>query len=467
MVKAFYRLRDDVSISIRLITFFAFFLEIAASQQQRHMIVINPGHSHAAAVFENQPAGLSSEVHVYAPPGPEAAAFLHSLAQINARADHPVHWQVESHISPHFLSLLQKEPAGNIAVISGRNNTKIDEILASIRAGQNVLADKPWIIDSRDLADLEAVLTLASRQELVAYDCMTERFNIAYQLQRELMRDKDVFGTPEIGSVSDPAVILKNVHSLIKFDSHGHVNQRPAWFLDIRQQGEAIADVGTHLVDLAFWTLFPDQAIDYRKEIKVLHARHSPLYLTKADFQRLTGEKNWPGFLRPAIHDERLKYDCNSTALFTVRGVHAAISDRWEYESVGALSDTYLVLYRGTHATIRVRQSKLEHYIPELVLIPNSGQGTASWKAMLEKRLHGLASRYPGLTLRDSGEEIHVLIPEADRKRGGSSFDQLVAQYLKYVESPATLPAWETPNMLAKYYLTTKAAELAAQGPQS
>src|SRR4051794_12319920 len=100
---------------------------------------------------------------------------------------------------------------------------------------------------------------------------MTERFNVAYQIQRELMRDPDIFGRPLTGTASNPAVELKNLHSLVKYDS-GKVNIRPPWFLDVRQQGEAIADVGTHLVDLEMWTLFPDQTIDYRRDIQVLEA---------------------------------------------------------------------------------------------------------------------------------------------------------------------------------------------------
>ncbi|MFQ8805711.1 MAG: putative oxidoreductase C-terminal domain-containing protein [Alistipes indistinctus] len=32
---------------------------------------------------------------------------------------------------------------------------------------------------------------------------------------------------------------------------------RPAWYYDVTQQGEGIADVTTHLIDLAAWKCFP------------------------------------------------------------------------------------------------------------------------------------------------------------------------------------------------------------------
>lgn len=426
----------------------------------RHMIVLDPGHSHAAGVFAREVPGLSDEVHVYAPPGPEVDAFLRSVSAFNHRSQNPTHWKIDSHLGPNPLELMSKEPPGNIVVISGRNKGKIDLILASLKMGQNVLADKPWIIDSKDFAKLDAALTLAEQKHLVAYDTMTERFNIAYRIQRELMRDPDVFGTPLPGTDSDPAVVLENLHSLVKFD-HGRVSLRPAWFLDIRQQGEAIADVGTHLVDLELWTLFPDQAIDYRKDVKVLKATRSPLYLTLAQFTRLTGEKTWPAFLQQDIKNGRLEYDCNNAALFTIRGIHASIRDRWEYESKGALSDSYLVLYRGSRSTVRVRQSKLENYIPELDVIPSDGKDAASLKAALERRLQSLSKQFPGLTLQSNGREIRVAIPKGDRESGGSTFAQLVSRFLEYARNPVEVPSWEKPDMLAKYYVTTKAVEMA------
>ncbi len=190
-----------------------------------------------------------------------------------------------------------------------------------------------------------------------------------------------------------------------------------------------------------------------------MKATRSPIFLTLPEFERLTGANEWPVFLKPSVHKDRLEYDCNNTALYTMRGIYTAISDRWEYESPGALSDSYLVLYRGTHSTIRERTSKLENYIPEIDVIPNAGENLAVFTAALERRLKHLS--FPNLSLRPNGREIRVVIPAEDRARGGSTFSQLVEQFLKYVRDPQSLPSWEKPNMLAKYYVTTTAVDLA------
>src|ERR1035441_2405325 len=114
---------------------------------------------------------------------------------------------------------------------------------------------------------------------------MTERFEIASILQRELARMTDLFGTLEKGTPEQPAVVMESVHHFFK-EVAGKPLTRPAWFYDVRQQGESVPDVGTHLVDTVQWVCFPDQALDWRKDIKVREARRWPTRLTPEQFKR-------------------------------------------------------------------------------------------------------------------------------------------------------------------------------------
>jgi len=72
-----------------------------------------------------------------------------------------------------------------------------------------VLADKPWIIRAADLAAIEEALATASRKDLVAYDIMTERYEITSILQRELVNDAGTFGEILPGSEREPAVYME------------------------------------------------------------------------------------------------------------------------------------------------------------------------------------------------------------------------------------------------------------------
>src|SRR5262249_16303834 len=255
------------------------------------LITLDPGHFHASLIQKEMYPGVSRNVAVYAPLGSDLIEHLKRIIGFNARKDNPTNWELDVHIGPDFLERMLRERPGNVVVISGRNQGKIDRIKASVDARLSVLADKPWIIASSDMPKMEAALSEADRRGLIAYDIMTERFEITTILQKELVNDAATFGSIVKGTREDPAVAMESIHHIMKTVA-GVPNLRPAWFFDINQQGEGFADVGTHLVDLVQWTLFPEQSIDYRKDISVLVAKRWPTTITRAEFKSVTGESD-------------------------------------------------------------------------------------------------------------------------------------------------------------------------------
>jgi predicted dehydrogenase len=337
-----------------------------------------------------------------------------------------------------------QERAGNIVVLSGRNRGKIGLIRASLDGGFNVLADKPWIIRAADLTALEEALATSSHQGLVAYDIMTERYEITTILQRELVNDGETFGEMLPGTQEEPAVYMESVHHLLKLVA-GVPGLRPAWFFDIHEEGEALADVGTHLVDLAQWTLFPERAIDCRKDIEMLAAKRWPTTITGEQFRQVTGG---PG--------EGLDYYCNTQVSYALRGIHIKLDVLWRWEAPAGTGDTHLAMYKGSKSRIEIRQAKEENYRPELYVFP----GSAGARAALELKIGALARQYPGIATEDQGERVRVTIPDRYRVGHEAHFAQVTKQFFEYLRHPETIPAWENPNMLAKYYVTTKGVEL-------
>ena len=114
----------------------------------------------------------------------------------------------------------------------------------------------PWPLTTANFARLEKDFADAAAKKVLLYDIMTERSEITNMLQKELSHMPEVFGTLVQGS-KEPAVTMESVHYFYKFVS-GKALTRPAWFFDPAQQGDAIADVGTHLVDLVQWNVFPE-----------------------------------------------------------------------------------------------------------------------------------------------------------------------------------------------------------------
>jgi predicted dehydrogenase len=416
------------------------------------LIVADPGHFHAALLQKDMYPSLDSRVAVYAPLGRDVLDYLARIALFNSRPENPTRWDLDVHLSAHPMVELLRDHPGEIVVFTGKNRGKIDRILSAIEAGLHVLADKPWIIASSDLPKLERALTLAEEKGVAAYDIMTERYEITSELQREFVNDPAVFGALERGSASEPAVQARSVHNLMKVVA-GVPLRRPPWFFDIAAYGEGLADVGTHVVDLVQWTAFPDQAIDYRTDLDVIEGRRWPLTLSPEQFEQVTGEKR----------DAPLDYYCNNSVSYTLRGVHVKLEIVWQWQAAPGAGDVYEAAFRGSLARAEIRQGEAERHTPELYIVPRSGMGAEVFAAT-HRRIAALQARWPGLAALEAGGALRIAIPEKFRVGHEAHFGQVATRFFDYVKSPQSMPAWERPNMLAKYYVSTKGVELGVSG---
>ena len=75
------------------------------------------------------------------------------------------------------------------------------------------------------------------------------------------------------------------------------------------------------------------------------------------------------------------------------------------------------------------------------------------------QRVKLLAGRWPGLTVEDQGSRLRSgnrIHPVNDVL----FFLELAEEgFAGYIRNPGTLPKWEKPNMLVKYYVTTRGVE--------
>lgn len=427
--------------------------------QEIRFITLNPGHFHAALVQKEMYEQVAAQVQVYAPLGSDLIAHLGRIAGFNARAKAPTAWELEVHACTDYLQRLQHDKAGNVVVIAGRNANKIDAIQAALAAGMHVLADKPWILVPEDLPKLRQALDTADERGLIAYDVMTERHEITSLLQREFIQDEATFGKIIPGSPEEPGVAMESVHYLKKLVA-GVPLRRPAWFFDIHQQGEALSDVGTHLVDLVMWMLHPDQAIDVNNDVSLISAKRWPTVLAKSDFQQITGESDYPPDLHDALDLEELNYFCNSLVNYFLRGVHVRLHILWDVESSHSHGDTHSAVFRGSRSRVEIRQGREEKYVPELYIVPTKMMEYSLVRRAVDQKLQRLQVEYPGIGLVDLGTHFRVAIPPTFRVGHEAHFAQVTKQFLRYVRGQDALPAHEKPNMLAKYFVTTRGVEL-------
>ena len=435
---------------------------VAEGDAPIRLMTLEPAHFHAALIQKEMQPDVATRVDVFAQPGADLNAHLKRIAGFNTRKDVPTRWQTELHTNAEPLAVMLAQRPGNVVVVSGRNAGKIEKLQAIVNAKLNVLADKPWIIEPTEFAKLEQTLDAADVNSVIACDAMTQRFEVSCQLPRELVNDAAVFGELDKGSVEHPAVEMESVHYFLK-EVAGAPLLRPVWFFDVQQQGEALADVGTHLVDLVQWTLFPEQAVDYRKDIRLVSTSRWPTVLTLAQFERVTGEKDFPASVRSSVRDAKLECFANNSVTYRLRGAFVKLTVKWGIEAPAGSKDTELAIFRGTMARVEVRQGKEENFVPEVYVIPANASVKTQVGAALKEKMAALQKDYPGVALREAGEGFQITIPEKLRVSHEAHFALLTRRFLDYVRDPKSLPAWEKPNMLAKYFVTTEGVKLARE----
>jgi predicted dehydrogenase len=428
-----------------------------------HLIVVDPGHFHATLLQREMYPDLDRKVSVYARLGPELLDYLNRISLFNNRPQEPTDWELDIHTSDRPLEAMlegsRNSRSGDIVVFSGRNRGKIDGIIASVDAGFNVLADKPWIIRSEDLPKVEQALTRAAQRRVAAYDIMTERYEVTAQVQRALVHSADIFGSQVAGDALRPGVAVRSIHHIMKIVS-GVPLRRPVWFFDVDEYGEGLTDVGTHPVDLIQWTMLPEEPFDYRKQIRMISGRHEAVRITKAQFEAVTGAPGFPPAIARNVRDGVLDYFCNNSVEYTLGGVRVNLDVLWRWEAEPGAGDVYEAAFQGTRARVELRQGAAENYRPELYVIPAELAREQVFRA-LDRELQRMQTRWPGIAATRVGKEARVDIPATFRVGHEEHFAQVARQFFEYLRQPASMPEWERSYMLAKYYVTTKGVEMA------
>ncbi|HEX9512297.1 MAG TPA: putative oxidoreductase C-terminal domain-containing protein [Puia sp.] len=422
-----------------------------------HLMILAPGHFHAALLQKYRYSQIDSTVHVFAPEGPELKAYLALIDRYNTRADDPTGWKEKVYAGPGYVEKMLKEKPGNVVVIAGKNQDKTDYIKRSVEGGVNVLADKPMVITTDGFDQLRAAFADARKNKVLLYDIMTERYEITNNLQKEFSRLPSVFGELKKGTLEEPAITVESVHYFYK-EVSGSPLVRPAWYFDVRQQGEGITDVATHLVDLIQWGCFPETILDYEKDIRMLTARHWATVLTPSEFTQVTNEKSYPDFLKNDVKDSLLSVYANGEMNYTIKGVHVRVSVIWKYRAPEGAGDTYYSNLQGTKANLVIRQGKEEHYKPVLYITPVA-------KGLDEAVANGLGlirNKYPGIDARKSGAGWELIVPERYYIGHEQQFALVVKNYIGYLQKGA-MPEWEIAGMLAKYYTLTQALKRATR----
>ncbi|WP_223275922.1 putative oxidoreductase C-terminal domain-containing protein [Algoriphagus aquimarinus] len=412
---------------------------------------LDPGHFHAGLIHKSMYPQVDSTVYVFAPEGAELKDYMNRLAGYNNREVEPTAWNLQVSTGDDYLEKMISTKPGNVMMVAGKNDRKIDYISAAISNGINVYADKPLVINKSGFQKLVKTFEEAGKKDLLLYDIMTERFEISTILQKELSMVPDVFGELEKGTLENPAITKESVHHFFKYVS-GNPLIRPDWFFDTDIEGTGIVDVTTHLVDLIQWEAFPGVTLD-TADVQMQTARLWSTDLDLDQFKLVTGEAEFPEFLQKNVSDNKLSVNSNGEMNYTLKGVHSKVSVIWNYQAPEGAADTHYSLMRGTKANLIIQQGAAEKYVATLYVELLDGQDEAL-NSLVKEKLQG---RFPGLDLEKiSTGKYKVIIPATYHNGHEAHFAQVTEKYLEYF-TKKNMPSWEVPNMIVKYFTTTEA----------
>lgn len=418
-------------------------------------ITLDPGHFHAALVQNKSYDGVSKDVHVYAPAGNDVENHLNLIKQFNSRKENPTTWNEIVYTGNDYLARMLKEKAGNVVILAGKNNRKADYYLEAVKAGFNVLSDKPMAITPDAYSKLVEAVKIAEEKGLYFTDIMTERHEITTILQRAFSRYPELYGEQEKGTPEDPAVTKESVHHFCKL-VNGKPLRRPGWYYDTDQQGEAIVDVTTHLTDLVQWELFPEQELSV-DDVKMINAKVWVTPITAADYEKSTGIKTWPDYLKKDI-DEKGVLQCKANGAFTyqLKGVNAKVSVLWNFMPPAGGGDTHYSLMRGTKSELIILQNKETGFRPALFVKLRPGQDRAQIEKALASAVEKESLKWAGIGFKATADGWQITIPSKYDIGHEAHFSQVMQMYLDWLKS-GKVPNWEMTNIIVKYYTLSEA----------
>jgi hypothetical protein len=175
----------------------------------------------------------------------------------------------------------------------------------------------------------------------------------------------------------------------------------------------------------------------------LLRGKHWPTPLTLDEFQRATGETDFPDHLKPRLKDGRFDYFCNKAVDYTLRDLHVRLRTFPRQPRACGSPERR----GGTVSARSLRRAECRL---------RSRVGACRAYAARRHDANGLAG--PGV--RGTSRAFSSLDSRALSRWSRRALAMVARRFLDYVRNPEALPAWEKANMLAKYYVTTMGVEL-------
>lgn len=414
------------------------------------LMFLQPEHFHAALVQKYMHDDLDPVVQLYADQEATVEGYLSLIQQYNSRSENPTDWKISSYFGDDFLDKAFRNKKGNVVVLAGDNNQKIDFITKAINHSKDVFADKPLVINEDGYHKLAVLMDKENASSPLIYDIMTERYDVKNRIVKELLNNINFSGGLK-ENINKPAIQFNSTHHFIK-EVSGKPLIRPAMFYNTLQQGEGLVDVTTHYIDLVFWMLSSERKIDLANDLKLDSSFRWSTPVSHAQFVKSTNLKDYPNFIdHSLLNDGSLAVFSNGKLDFTFRGVPVSIAVKWNTESVDKSGDRFLASYLAHNFRVEIKPN--ETGSTSIYVIPE--KPNEQFEIELAEAIHAIDD-LPGLSIVQNGNAYQIVIPQELYLSHEEHFSKVLEKFVSY-KREGSLPDWEKSFIMAKYYLTTQA----------
>lgn len=414
------------------------------------LMVLTPGHFHAALPFKTAIPGVSHELFVYGFEGAETEQFVQWIESFNRRAESPTAWRLHLCLSENPMEHLLRECPGDVALVAGQNHSKATTIRALAEHGVHVLADKPMSINAAGAREISCALNCAG---VHVRDMMTCRFDPRWLLLDALVKAEGVLGG--FDRDKPEALTIESLHFLSK-EVAGIPLKRPARYFDVDHQGLGIADVATHYVDRAqlLSGQIPEETLSLRA------ACVWPTCVPFEDFCAVTGCTNWIPELRDRINSagDALLLQANGELVFDVGALNTRLRVDWKLRANPFEEEGVRVCCRGCDSYLGMERGKRV----EVVVLPHSHKAMQVRDALFSWResariCHARPVVTESLVMPGAW---NVALPSAGLPSHEEQFANMLRNYLSGIDAPSS--NGDAIRTARRYELLARAVEVVA-----
>jgi len=409
------------------------------------LLIYNPGHFYAALTLREAHDNISNDVFVYSESGQDLDSFVDMIESFNKRKENPTFWNLIINTEGDPLENLISEKKGDIAIVACKNVEKMKVIHDLVAAGIHVLAAKPWVINKENLEYLKSI----EPNDAIYMDMMVQRNGVYRKLQKKLTESESLFGG-FIENENEYAISEVGVHHFYKL-VNGVPLKRPAWYFNTDVQGEGIVDLTTHLVDLAFWMLNGNEAVEY-SDIELGDAER---WLTKVPLEKyslITDKTKFPMASKAYVHDNILDIYSNGRFDFSYKGIKTLVEVNWLLEEPKGGSDAHVSILKGKKSEINFKVDPSTSYKPSLTITPHINNDE------FKRSLTEFVGADENLKYDKSNNIYTLILSDSVHSSYEEYFTLELQKIIKYVDEKNMPEAVKT-NLVTKYTLIAAARE--------